>query len=404
MAFAPDGRSICSGSSDLSLRFWAAPSAGQPLPPQRSDHTGSVLCCAWSPDGRSLATGGGIRAGAARSSSRASLESRPCLRLWDAASGTYAASLSGHPADVACVAFSADCQMVLGGSYDGTLRLWPAAGAAREEGSGGCSTFRNADRVFCCAFLCRDGSSFVSGGGDSELRVWDASASAGAERFVLSGHSETVRCCAVSADGSAILSGSHDKTLRVWDAATGGCRRTLGGFAGWVLCCAFSPDSRSAVGGDETSAVRIFDVDSGKCWHALRAAGAVSCCAFSADGAALVCGGGDTLLVVDPGTGEERCTLRGHTAEVTACAWVDADTVVSASTDGTARWWSGKGARKGGKLVNTATFFSDCRITAFAAAPAQTPAAAAGSGREGAGYVALGSEEGVVMIIKRSIV
>ena len=64
---------------------------------------------------------------------------------------------------------------------------------------------------------------------------------------------------------------------------------------------------------------------------------------FSADGDLLVSGSGDKTLKIwskgSSGTFECKSTLTGHTDCVTQVEFIDADTVVSSSDDGTTRAW-----------------------------------------------------------------
>ena len=66
-----------------------------------------VNSVAFSPDGRTLASGGGRE-----------------IRLWDVVTDTHKRPLTGHIDDVYSVAFSSDGNTLASGSLDGTVRLW----------------------------------------------------------------------------------------------------------------------------------------------------------------------------------------------------------------------------------------------------------------------------------------
>src|SRR5260370_22071356 len=133
-------------------------------------------------------------------------------------------TISGHRADIWCVAISPDGKKTLTGSGVGRigfgrdsechLRLWEIGSrkeTLRLKGHNGW--------VFCVAFL--DGEQAISGGAhdDRTLRLWNLKTGKEIRRFV--GHGSAVNSIKPFPNSSKILSGSEDGTIRIWDIATG---------------------------------------------------------------------------------------------------------------------------------------------------------------------------------------
>jgi WD40 repeat protein len=71
-------------------------------------HRGTVRSAAFSPDGRTIVSGGDDGA----------------VMLWDAATGKQRATLRGHKEGVRSVAFAPDGRAIVSGGVDGAARVW----------------------------------------------------------------------------------------------------------------------------------------------------------------------------------------------------------------------------------------------------------------------------------------
>jgi WD40 repeat protein len=80
------------------------------------------------------------------------------------------------------------------------------------------------------------------------------------------GHTDTVKCVALSADGRRAISGGEDGTIRIWDVESGKEIRSLQGMKS-VRSVALSYDGRRAISGSYDNlnwTVRVWDVEKGK--------------------------------------------------------------------------------------------------------------------------------------------
>ena len=104
VAFSPDGKTIATGNSDNTVKLWNL--EGKELQSFKG-HSSSVRSVAFSPDGKTIATG--------------SFDNT--VKLWNL-QGKELQSFKGHSSGVSSIAFSPDGKTIASGSSDNTVKLW----------------------------------------------------------------------------------------------------------------------------------------------------------------------------------------------------------------------------------------------------------------------------------------
>ncbi|MEU7640943.1 caspase family protein [Streptomyces sp. NPDC039016] len=233
VAFSPGGKTLASGSSDNTVRLWDG--ATRTSMATLTGHTSTVRSVAFSPNGKTLASGSYDQT----------------VRLWDVATRTSIATLVNHTGGVNSVAFSPDGKILASGSYDKTVRLWDVG--ARTITATLTSSIGGTGGVNSVAFS-PNGKTLASGI-NKTIQLWDVGART--MTATLTGHTDDVMSVAFSPDGKTLASGGYDKTVRLWDVATRTSIATLVNHTEVVESVAFSPD-RNTLANSNNYTVRLW--------------------------------------------------------------------------------------------------------------------------------------------------
>jgi WD40 repeat protein len=186
-----------------------------------------------------------------------------------------------HGEEVTCVAFAPDGKTFISGGKDKVIRLWETAGGRLRR-----QFYGHSDAVTYVAFA-PDGESFASASRDGTVRVW--AIENGAEQHRL-GEKDAMMpamtlAIAFAPDGKSVATAGSDKSIHLWQLMDDKEIKSFDGHDGEIKSIAFTPDGKKLLSASDDKSVRLWNVEDGKqlrAWEKL--AGAVKSLALSADG------------------------------------------------------------------------------------------------------------------------
>ncbi len=242
VAFSPDGKTLATGGQNNAVRLWDV-KTGKKLRELRSTPAAAVHGLAWSPDGKRLAAAHGAAA----------------VHLWDAATGKLAVRADRDSAGIE-VAFSRDGKRlaVCPNTEDGQLRILDAdTGRVAHQFGIGAGTYAVA--------LAPDGQTAAAAGRSGGIRLW--AVATGKDRLP-SLSAATVARMALARNGRWLASANEAGAVRLHDTVTGASHALTRNFPDLFLP-RFSADSPRVVVSGSRQQRRVTDWVTGKEWLAL---------------------------------------------------------------------------------------------------------------------------------------
>jgi WD40 repeat protein len=311
------------------------------------------------------------------------MTARPSIdRPLDSPSSTL--TIRGNNVSVNCAAFSLDGEYIVSGSAGGDTQVWDAQQGNSEKSpskpittpincvafspygpriatgysDGGVRVFNSVTGRQITSYhtgisslpavwsVCLSPNGYaVSGCDNGEIEIW--SATSGAKRDTLKGHTDRVTALAFNKGGTRLASGSHDWTVRVWDMSTYKVvQGPLRGPRDLINFVAFSVDGATVVALSRNRDICVWRTDTGgrvslegQAISPLLFTPNSSWSAISPDGkwiASVPVGNRNAVLIINSKTGMVVSTFEEHTGWVQTLSFSpDSKRVLSASVDKT---------------------------------------------------------------------
>ncbi|MCA9892971.1 MAG: hypothetical protein KC615_08300 [Anaerolineae bacterium] len=350
LTFRADASLLATGAEDGLVRLW------QPQDGTLADSIATEIDCirtiAFSPDGNTLACGGGDHD----------------LYIWDC-QRSVGRWLKGHTETVLTVAFSPDGQILVSGDGDGIIRVWRV-----EDGI--CIRTLQDHQGWVRGLFFLDENRVVSVGNDRTIKMWHLPE--GHLLQTVQGEASGIRRLALQAEGPYLASANEHPTVHLWKRGSQLQVQSLAGTPhSWARALAFSPDGHSLAVA-HTEDILLYDVSTGTLRQTLHNHHEfVADLAFDAQGRWLASVGEDYKLILWDGANGTLQSIRemAHSRFIWRVVFLPKqDRLVTVGDDGLLKVWQAPDLDE----ITAVTAHSQA-IWALAVHPAQSIAATSSS-------------------------